>query len=782
MRVLLALVLAFAAGPPADPEAALQKAAELRGSGDFEGAMDALTAALEASPGDARLLLELGRVALGQGFAFLAESDFTAGRLTLTDAIRWLSEAAEAAPVDPEPLRLLGSAAMRLSDFPAAAEAYARAAALDPEDGESRYQQAFALAYQTKFAEAVPLFLAAMKLLGPEPRILLNLGISHASLSDVPAAVSCFLRIIEGEADAGRSGSEELRGAWSWLWRVHSERKDFAGAEAVFLALSGHHPELFGAWWYLGHARRERGDDAGAAEAFAKLTELAPAFAPGFTALGSALASASRFPEAEAALGKLIALDPEGEATRDLLLALAAALRKAGDGDGAIALFARHEEPFGGDAVVVEARGDLLFGLSRPAEALRSWRVARELTPFTDELDVKAGKAATALLRAGEVPADLIPLRRAPEAEPAPLDPGAPEDVFFDFETSSVYARVNGAAEGMRTAGVYSFRRTGGPGPMANLALLLIPSLDTRPYDLLRLVVKGPATTHLFVRAKDCYDQFEFDEGFVRLLHREAVALTGEKMTVDLALSGFGVASDRRPIPMNRAGLRALIFEIGTPMLPGTTPASEVEIDEVALVPAEGEPLVLADFDHEPREMVFLSDGVATPFAPTLFSPEQAADYRPDPNTYVTPAIFGEEYDPAMVHAGRGSYRLVLPREGEAAGVLSFNPDRDFTGVAAITFWARGEAGGEKLRVIFRDALDDALANPAPAAAPRVEFAGRFAEGVFALTKEWQRYTILLSDYPDVDFRALTGIRFSFGTDLGNPPATTLHLDNLGTL
>jgi tetratricopeptide (TPR) repeat protein len=780
IRAAFVLLFAFTAGEPADPAAALAKAAELRAAGDFEGAVDVLSAALEAAPGDARLLLELGRVASEQGFAFLAGEEITAGRLTLTDAIRWLSEAAAAAPVDPEPQRLIGSAAMRLLDFPAAAEAFGRAAALDPTDGESRYQQAFALAYQTKFAEALPHFLAAERLLGPDPRVLLNLGITRASLDDLPAAVDCFLRLIEGEAEAGRSGSDELRSAWSWLWRVHSERRDFAGAEAVFLALSGRRPQLFGAWWYLGHARKERGNHAGAAEAFAKLSALAPAFAAGFAELGSALGGAGRYPEAEEALGKLVVLDPEGEATRDLLLALALARAKSGSGDAALALFARHEEVFGGDAIVVEARGDLLFRLGRAAEALRTWRAARELTPFTDELDVKAEKAATVLLRSGAVPADLAPARRVPEGGAAAVDPEAPGEAIFDFERSEVYARVIGAAEGVRTAGVYSLRRSGDAGRPASLALLLIPTVDTRPFESLRFRVKGPAGTHLLVRAKDGYDQMEFDEAFLRLLHREPVALTGEWQLVDLPLAGFGVSSNRRPIPMNRAALRALVFEIGLPMLPGTTPAAEVEIDEVALRPAEGEVLVLADFDHEPRETLFLSDGAATPFAPTLFSPEQVAAFRPDPNTHVTPAILGAEYDPAMVHGGTGSYRLVLPQEGEAAGVLSFNPDRGFERAAAITFWARGEKGGEKLRVVLRDAMDDALENPAPAVTPRVEHGGRLAEGVFALTKEWQRYTILRSDFPDVHFGMLTELRFSFGTTPGNPPGPTLYLDDSG--
>jgi len=339
--------------------------------------------------------------------------------------------------------------------------------------------------------------------------------------------------------------------------------------------------------------------------------------------------------------------------------------------------------------------------------------------------------------------------------------------------------RVNGAATGRFSEGGFRLERRGEAGRMANLSLAFIPTLDPRPHPALTFAVRGPEGTALLVRAKDGYDEMGIADGVIRLAHRRTVALTGDWRTVTLPLDGFEVVDERRPIPMHPHRIRALVFEIGNPLGREVRLAESIRIDDVKLTGGAGEPKGLADFDRAPSETLFLTEGVASAFARTLFRESQLADFRPDANTYVTPAIFGADYDPSLVHSGIGSFRLTLPREGAAAGVLSFNPDRSYREASAITFRARGGKGGERLRVTFRDALDDEIGNRAPASAPRWEGGGRLLEGRFALTEDWREYRIRRSDLPDVDFRSLLAIRFEFGTEEGNAPGTTIYLDDI---
>jgi hypothetical protein len=132
-----------------------------------------------------------------------------------------------------------------------------------------------------------------------------------------------------------------------------------------------------------------------------------------------------------------------------------------------------------------------------------------------------------------------------------------------------------------------------------------------------------------------------------------------------------------------------------------------------------------------------------------------------------------------MVHAGRGAFRLTAAREGAASGVLSFNPDRSFGKATALSFWARGAKGGEKVRVTIEDAMDEDLGNPAPASAPRLRNDGRLLDGWFSLSPEWRRYRIPRNRYPDIDFNSLLRIRFHYGTPEGNAVGAEIYLDDI---
>ncbi len=647
---------------------------------------------------------------------------------------------------------------------------------LEPENGESRYRLGYCLAYLGRFAEAIPAFAEAERILGPEPRILLNRAICHANLGESDRAAEWFLKLVTGEIEAGRAGSAEARSAFQWLWRLHAGKGNWPRAEALFSKLAARYPDVTSAQWFLAHALLAQGKAGDAVEPLTRVTEIVPGWRPGWKLLGSTLVKARRFDRAVAVLRKELSLDPSSGAPLDLLLEIVEGYVETGRRGEALELLAAEEKAFPREPALFERRADLLFAAGRPAEAVRNYRKAEELNPFGDEIPIKEQKAVTALLRKGGAPADLGRLR-GPMADTAPPGSGG---MILDFERSGVFARVHGAASGRREGGRFSLRRRGEPGKMANLTLLFIPTLDARPWRWLTFEVKGEKGKVLLLRAKDAYDQLEVTDFFVRLLHPEPVILTGEWRTVKVPVAAFRSATPRRAIPMNVSRLRAVIFEIGSRLVPGADLAPQVLIDNVALAAEDGRRLVLADFDGEPRETLFLSDGAATPFARTLFSPAEIPGFKPDPNTFVSPAILGDRYDPGMVHGGRGSYRLTLAREGAAAGTLSFRPPRSFEKATALVFWAKGKAGGERLRVTVEDALDARLGNGAPAAVPRLATERSLLEGWFVLSREWKRYRIPRASLPDVDFRSLTRIRFLFGSPQGNPPGTVIYLDDIG--
>lgn len=784
VAVLLLLALPLAAASAADaPADAIAKARKLVDEGSYEVALGVLRDSLGEHPDDPELLVELGRTAYAQALEIFRSTSPTLGRLALFDSMKWFERATEANPDLLDAWRGLGAAAIMAGDFDRAIGAWRRATEIAPTDGESWYQYGYSLAYRGRFEESLPAFEAARRLLGPDPRVLLNEGIALASLGRTGEAQAFFLDLVRVEAAAGRTSSSEMQSGLKRLWKIHSDRDDWAGAEAAFATVAKEFPKLAGGWWYLAHARLNAGKAGPAAEAFAKVTELQPEWPDGWSRLGEAHLAAGAPDAAAKALDRLVALDKGGTASSDLLLATIRALVGADRTPDALALLDRFAAEFPNDPAILERRGDLLFRLGRYADALLTWRAAAEFDPFGHEVVVKQEKAATALLRTGDIPGELVPRAPRPEEPAGPAAEGEGETIC-DFEGSAVYARVNGAATGRRTGDGFRLARKPGTEGMGNLSLTFIPTMDTRPFVSLRFRVRGPAGGALLVLAKDGYDQFEVAPGFVRLTHETPVELTGDTQVVTLPLDGFVATAPNRQIPMNRARLRALIFEIGA-VPPGADAdvklADEVLFGPVELVREDGTAYTVDDFAGAPAETLFLTTGAATAFARTLFTADQVPGFRPDPNTFVTPAIFGDDYDPADVHEGEGSFRMTLPAAGAAAGSLEFNPDRSFDDATAITFWAKGRLGGEKLRVTFTDALDADVGNDAPASAPRLETPAHLLRGHFVLTPGWKRYTIDRADFPDVDFRSLLRITFEFGTPEGNPVGTTIYIDRIAT-
>lgn len=148
---------------------------------------------------------------------------------------------------------------------------------------------------------------------------------------------------------------------------------------------------------------------------------------------------------------------------------------------------------------------------------------------------------------------------------------------------------------------------------------------------------------------------------------------------------------------------------------------------------------------------------------------------------YYTPEVKG--YKKENVISGQQSFRLVngnSPRSGVGWASLGIDlgpvidpevtPVRirplDVSGYKYLSFWAKGERGGERLRVIFRDAS---------AMTYTPEHLYDIKE---PLTVEWKRIVVPLNEIKGVDFKNLVHIGISFGEDVGNKLGTIMYLDD----
>jgi hypothetical protein len=148
---------------------------------------------------------------------------------------------------------------------------------------------------------------------------------------------------------------------------------------------------------------------------------------------------------------------------------------------------------------------------------------------------------------------------------------------------------------------------------------------------------------------------------------------------------------------------------------------------------------------------------------------------------YYTPEVKG--YKKENIISGQQSFRLVNgngpisnvgwasfgmdmgPVTGPEAMPVKIRP-LDVSGYKYLSFWAKGEKGGEKLRVIFRDAS---------ATTYMPEHLYDIKE---PLTVEWKRIVIPLNEIEGVDFKNLVHIGISFGEDIGNKLGTIIYLDD----
>ena len=180
--------------------------------------------------------------------------------------------------------------------------------------------------------------------------------------------------------------------------------------------------------------------------------------------------------------------------------------------------------------------------------------------------------------------------------------------------------------------------------------------------------------------------------------------------------------------------------------------------------------LVVAGFEQWPNELVgqmWVNGGGE----PNWNLPVHSWIYGPD-----TP-----NHKKEFVHSGEYSFRLVNARDPKnlpwASFTLDLGPITDITvepkkvksldasGFGYLTFWIRGDHGGEKYQISFRDAVQrEVTLIPFPKEA----------------SKEWQQIKIpLASIEKEVDLSQLDAVSLSFGSSVENSTGTTLYLDDV---
>ena len=155
---------------------------------------------------------------------------------------------------------------------------------------------------------------------------------------------------------------------------------------------------------------------------------------------------------------------------------------------------------------------------------------------------------------------------------------------------------------------------------------------------------------------------------------------------------------------------------------------------------------------------------------------------RTTPYSWVYETITAN-YNPANVHDGKQSFRLVnglgaKPDESWGSFAMDLGPTTDVTvmpkkvisldvsGYKYLTFWVKGEKGGEKMEFLFRDA--HAL-NYMPQAKYRLPDAA----------PEWQKVVVSLSEFSSkIDLTKLDNIGIAFGRDVGNIGGDIAYFDD----
>ena len=146
-------------------------------------------------------------------------------------------------------------------------------------------------------------------------------------------------------------------------------------------------------------------------------------------------------------------------------------------------------------------------------------------------------------------------------------------------------------------------------------------------------------------------------------------------------------------------------------------------------------------------------------------------------------------FDPVHVHSGNQSFRLVnggtkRPLENWSTFYMLMGPVMDpstfpvkikpfdLSGFSTLHFWIKGDKGGERFNVIFRDAT-------APNNFPQARF-DPIPEG---LKSTWQEVNVPIAQVGKfLDTHQVVMIGIEFGTNLGNKKGNIIYIDGIELL
>lgn len=190
---------------------------------------------------------------------------------------------------------------------------------------------------------------------------------------------------------------------------------------------------------------------------------------------------------------------------------------------------------------------------------------------------------------------------------------------------------------------------------------------------------------------------------------------------------------------------------------------------------AEEDVLLVADFSGHPNNLAG-DVGVYGSLEPNWGDKESPYSW------YYGPRTAG--YDPKNVHSGNQSFRLVNglgAKKDETWGSFSMDmgktvditntpkkvESKDVTKYKYLTFWVKGEKGGEKMELVFRD-------SHAPSYMPQAKLA------VADVTTEWVKISVPLEEIQKqgVDLKALDNIGIAFGPDVENKQGAIVYIDD----
>lgn len=157
-----------------------------------------------------------------------------------------------------------------------------------------------------------------------------------------------------------------------------------------------------------------------------------------------------------------------------------------------------------------------------------------------------------------------------------------------------------------------------------------------------------------------------------------------------------------------------------------------------------------------------------------------------------TLSIYDPEFNPRYVHTGSSSFKLVnSTRARENWGSMSVNLGSildaetepitvrpiDVSHYKYFSFWVRGKNGGERFKVIFRDAHSKSYL-------PTIKYTPKNN----VATQAWRRVDVPLHNLSpssekyekrELDLTQLIVVGIEFGDNVGNPRGTTLFVDDL---